>query len=383
MYLKNLELKGFRNYEKTEVFFSEGTNVFLGENAQGKTNLMESIYFLALARSHRTSKDKELIGWNQDFARVSGEVKTRRTTYPLNIVLSKKGKRAKLNHLEQKRLSNYIGHLNVILFAPEDLSLVKGSPSVRRKFIDMEMGQISAIYLYHLTEYKKILKQRNEYLKQSKYNKTFDSVYLDILTEQLATAGAEILEQRHTFTVQLENWARPIQEEISQSKEILTIHYLSPIDFNKTAKKEDIYETLLSLYKKNQERELEQGTTVIGPHRDDLQFFINERNVQTYGSQGQQRTTALSVKLAEIELMQVMTGEYPVLLLDDVLSELDDDRQTHLLKAIEDKVQTFITTTSLNGVKLDLLKAPQVFHVEEGSVKKIKDSSEETTKESD
>jgi len=128
---------------------------------------------------------------------------------------------------------------------------------------------------------------------------------------------------------------------------------------------------------------LEQGTTVIGPHRDDLQFFINERNVQTYGSQGQQRTTALSVKLAEIELMQVMTGEYPVLLLDDVLSELDDDRQTHLLKAIEDKVQTFITTTSLNGVKLDLLKAPQVFHVEEGSVKKIKDSSEETTKESD
>jgi len=383
MYLKNLELKGFRNYEKTEVLFSEGTNVFLGENAQGKTNLMESIYFLALARSHRTSKDKELIGWNQDFARVSGEVKTRRTTYPLNIVLSKKGKRAKLNHLEQKRLSNYIGHLNVILFAPEDLSLVKGSPSVRRKFIDMEMGQISAIYLYHLTEYKKILKQRNEYLKQSKYNKTFDSVYLDILTEQLATAGAEILEQRHTFTVQLENWARPIQEEISQSKEILTIHYLSPIDFNKTAKKEDIYETLLSLYKKNQERELEQGTTVIGPHRDDLQFFINERNVQTYGSQGQQRTTALSVKLAEIELMQVMTGEYPVLLLDDVLSELDDDRQTHLLKAIEDKVQTFITTTSLNGVKLDLLKAPQVFHVEEGSVKKIKDSSEETTKESD
>lgn len=382
MYLKNLELKGFRNYNKTEISFTEGVNVFLGENAQGKTNIMESIYFLALARSHRTSKDKELIGWDEEFSRVSGSVETSRTTYPLNIVLSKKGKIAKLNHLEQKRLSNYIGHLNVILFAPEDLSLVKGGPSVRRKFIDMEMGQISAIYLHHLAEYKKILKQRNEYLKKNKYDKKFDPVYLEILTEQIATEGAEVLDQRHKFTIQLENWARPIQEEISRSKEILTIHYLSAIDFDKISDKKEIYEELLDLYKKNQERELEQGTTVIGPHRDDLQFFINDKNVQTYGSQGQQRTTALSVKLAEIELMHEMTGEYPVLLLDDVLSELDDDRQTHLLKTIEDKVQTFITTTSLDGVKLNLLKTPQVFHVEEGSIEKIKDSHEEI-KESD
>lgn len=377
MYIKDLELKGFRNYEKTEVSFTEGVNVFLGENAQGKTNIMESIYFLALARSHRTSKDKELIGWDEEFARVSGTVETRRTTYPLNIILSKKGKRAKLNHLEQKRLSNYIGHLNVILFAPEDLSLVKGAPSVRRKFIDMEMGQISAIYLYHLTEYKRILKQRNEYLKQNKYDKKFDPIYLEILTEQLATEGAEVLDQRYKFTLQLESWARPIQEEISRSKEILTIRYLTSVDFERVSEKKEIYEELLDLYEKNQERELEQGTTVVGPHRDDLQFYINDKDVQTYGSQGQQRTTALSVKLAEIELMHEMTGEYPVLLLDDVLSELDDGRQTHLLKAIEDKVQTFITTTSLDGVKLNLLKTPQVFHVEDGSIEKIKDSHEE------
>jgi len=370
MHLTDLTVQGFRNYDKAELSFSKGVNVFLGENAQGKTNLMESIYVLALARSHRTSRDKELIGWDHEFAKVSSVVQTNTTTLPLEILLSNKGKRAKLNHLEQKKLSNYIGHLNVILFAPEDLSLVKGSPSVRRKFIDMELGQMSAIYLHHLSEYQKILKQRNQYLKQNKYNKEFDVIYLDILTEQLAEHGSEVLFQRYRFVKQLEKWAGPIQDEISQDQEHLQIRYSSAVDFEQHTESSEINKDLLALYKENQSRELEQGTTVIGPHRDDLKFYVNEKNIQTYGSQGQQRTTALSIKLAEIELMKETTGEYPVLLLDDVLSELDDERQTHLLKAIENKVQTFLTTTSLDGVKLDLLSKPKVFHVKQGSVEK-------------
>jgi DNA replication and repair protein RecF len=368
MYLKNLALTGFRNYTKAEVSFHPSINVFLGENAQGKTNMMESIYVLAMARSHRTNNDKELIGWNQEFTKIAGQIEKKNTSFPLEIVLSKKGKKAKLNHLEQKKLSGYIGHLNVILFAPEDLSLVKGAPAVRRKFIDMEMGQMSAIYLHHLVEYQKVLKQRNQYLKQSKFNQRFDEVYLDILTEQLAAEGSEVLFERFRFTKKLEEWARGIHKEISQEKETLHIEYASSLKTEDKEDKEQIMQEFLQQYKKNQARELDQGTTLIGPHRDDIRFYVNKKNVQTYGSQGQQRTTALSVKLAEIELMHEMTGEYPVLLLDDVLSELDDDRQTHLLKAIQDKVQTFLTTTSLDGVKKELLNEPRIFRVKNGQI---------------
>lgn len=368
MYLKDLELVSFRNYEEGKVSFHPSINVFLGENAQGKTNMMESIYVLAMARSHRTSNDKELIHWKHDFTKIRGTIEKKNHSFPLEIVLSTKGKKAKFNHLEQKKLSEYIGHLNVILFAPEDLSLVKGSPSVRRKFIDMEMGQMSAIYLHHLVEYQKILKQRNQYLKNAKFNQQFDQMYLDILTEQLAAEGAEVLFERFTFVKKLEKWAQSIHKEISQEKETLTIAYASSVKVEKKEDKEVIMTDLMSQFEKNRERELDQGTTVTGPHRDDIKFFVNDKNVQTYGSQGQQRTTALSVKLAEIELMREMTGEYPVLLLDDVLSELDDDRQTHLLKAIQDKVQTFLTTTSLDGVKKELLNEPRIFKVKNGTI---------------
>lgn len=368
MLLEQLKLRGFRNYDSAEVKFTPGVNVFLGENAQGKTNMMESIYFLALARSHRTSKDKELIGWNQDFAKVEGLVKTNRDNFPLEIVVSNKGKKAKINHLEQPKLSKYIGHLNIILFAPEDLEIVKGSPAIRRRFIDMELGQMNPIYLHHLVEYQKILKQRNQYLKQSNDHQKFDKVYLEILTEQLANEGSHVLHERYKFTQQLEKWAQPIQRDISQSKEELTVKYICPVDKDLLNQKEAIYDELMSLYFEYEKQELYRQTTIVGPHRDDLEFFVNGHNVQTYGSQGQQRTTALSIKLAEIELMKEITKEYPILLLDDVLSELDDNRQTHLLKSIENKVQTFLTTTSLDGVRVDLLRQPKIFHVKNGKI---------------
>ncbi|API88307.1 DNA replication/repair protein RecF [Marinilactibacillus sp. 15R] len=368
MYLKDLRLTGYRNYDKAEVEFSKNINVFLGENAQGKTNMMESIYVLAMARSHRTANDKELIGWEQEFAKVTGQIEKNQSSFPLEIVLSKKGKKAKLNRLEQKKLSGYIGHLNVILFAPEDLSLVKGAPSVRRKFLDMEMGQMSPIYLHHLVEYQKILKQRNQYLKQVRFKDKLDQTYLEVLNEQLAAEGAEVLSERFKFTKRLEEWAQPIHRDISQEKEELRIEYASSLSVKPETDKKQLMQDLLEQFKKNQQREIDQGTTVSGPHRDDLRFYINEKNVQTFGSQGQQRTTALSVKLAEIELMFEITGEYPVLLLDDVLSELDDDRQTHLLKSIQDKVQTFLTTTSLDGVKKELLNDPRIFKVSNGKI---------------
>jgi len=286
----------------------------------------------------------------------------------MEIILSKRGKIAKLNHLEQKKLSNYIGQLNVILFAPEDLSLVKGSPSIRRKFIDMELGQMNKIYLYHLAQYQQILKQRNQFLKQAKHSPKFDQIYLDVLTEQLAAEGAEVLFYRFKFVNQLNTWAQQVQIDISNRKEQLEITYKTLSDITDELSIEEIFNRLKELYKSAQQQEIDQGTTTLGPHRDDLVFYVNDKNVQIYGSQGQQRTTALSLKLAEIELMNEITGEYPILLLDDVLSELDDNRQTHLLNSIQNKVQTFITTTSLDGVQMELLNHPLIFYVDEGTI---------------
>ncbi len=374
MHLTEIKLQNFRNYETQKLSFSPSINVLIGENAQGKTNLLESIYFLAMSRSHRTTRDRELIGWEKDFAKVQGQLEKKTHSLPLEIILSKSGKTAKFNHLEQKKLSDYIGQLNVILFAPEDLSLVKGSPSIRRKFIDMELGQMNKIYLHHLSQYQQLLKQRNKFLKQARYKKDFDQMYLDVLTEQLAVEGAEVLFYRFEFIEKLNKWAQEVQQDISNSKESLVIKYTNSIDLDEKLSIQQIYDSLIESYQQVQKQEIDQGTTTIGPHRDDLVFFVNDRNVQTYGSQGQQRTTALSLKLAEIELMHEVTGEYPILLLDDVLSELDDKRQTHLLESIQNKVQTFITTTSLDGIQMELLEDPLIFYVKNGTIETKEES---------
>lgn len=373
MYLKILELHNFRNYADLVVEFGSGINVLLGENAQGKTNLLESIYFLALTRSHRTNSDRDLISWRTKAARVSGSVQKEHTVIPLEINLSSKGKNAKVNHLEQSRLSQYVGQLNVILFAPEDLSIVKGSPAVRRKFIDMEFGQMSSKYLYNSAQYRSVLKQRNQYIKQLQFNPKGDQVYLDVLSDQLAAHGAEIIFQRIQFLKKLEKWSQEVHKEISQGKEKLSFQYVSPISSDQADTTEKIYAALQALFQKQREKELQQGKTLVGPHLDDVRFMVNDKNVSTFGSQGQQRTTALSVKLAEIDLMKEETGEYPVLLLDDVLSELDDSRQTHLLTAIQNKVQTFITTTSLSGVAQQLINEPHVFNIDHGVLMQSKE----------
>ncbi|MGY1575521.1 DNA replication/repair protein RecF [Pediococcus pentosaceus] len=373
MYLKTLELHNFRNYADLVVEFGSGINVLLGENAQGKTNLLESIYFLALTRSHRTNSDRDLISWKTKAAQVSGSVQKEHTVTPLEINLSSKGKNAKVNHLEQSRLSQYVGQLNVILFAPEDLSIVKGSPAVRRKFIDMEFGQMSSKYLYNSAQYRSVLKQRNQYIKQLQFNPKGDQVYLDVLSDQLAAHGAEIIFQRIQFLKKLEKWSQEVHKEISQGKEKLSFQYVSPISSDQADTTEKIYAALQALFQKQREKELQQGKTLVGPHLDDVRFMVNDKNVSTFGSQGQQRTTALSVKLAEIDLMKEETGEYPVLLLDDVLSELDDSRQTHLLTAIQNKVQTFITTTSLSGVAQQLINEPHVFNIDHGVLMQSKE----------
>ncbi|MHC5373089.1 DNA replication/repair protein RecF [Enterococcus sp. LJL120] len=370
MKLTELSLKNYRNYQTVDLTFQRSLTIFLGENAQGKTNLLESIYFLAMTRSHRTSHEQEIIRWGADLATVKGVIEKKTSKIPLEIQLSKKGRKTKVNYLEQKKLSDYIGQMNVILFAPEDLSLVKGSPALRRKFLDMELGQINPLYLYDLVQYQGILKQRNQYLKQLADKKQKDLLYLDILSEQLADFGSKVLFQRLKFIEELEFWANQIHQKISNQRETLKIEYLSSLGITKGQSTEEIREIFFATLTKNRQRELFKTATSVGPHRDDLIFRVNEEDVQAYGSQGQQRTTALSVKLAEIDLMKAQTGEYPILLLDDVMSELDDQRQMQLLETIEGKVQTFLTTTTLEHIKGKMAVTPEIFYVTQGSIER-------------
>ena len=370
MILSELHLHNFRNYEDLTVHFAPGVNVLIGHNAQGKTNMLEAIYALSLTRSHRTHNNRELINWQHKSATISGIVQKTSGRVPLELEFTSKGKRAKVNHLEQARLSTYVGQLNAILFAPEDLSLVKGAPALRRHFMDMEFSQMSSKYLYNAGQYRTLLRQRNKYLKQLKYGQQHDKVLLGVLSDQLAAYGAEVIIARYQFLQHLETWASQLHEKISLNAQQLRLDYIPQLKLNEETTVEQAYQDLLGLYQSHVNWEIEKGTTMYGPQRDDIHFMVNGKNVQSFGSQGQQRTTALSVKLAEIDLMKEQTGEYPLLLLDDVLSELDTIRQTHLLTAFQDKVQTFLTTTSLNDVARQLIHQPKIFEIEHGTLSK-------------
>ena len=371
MYIQQLELVNYRNYDKVMIDFEHKVNVILGQNAQGKTNLIEAIYVLAFSKAHRTSKDKELIRFDSDFAKVKGNLVKNSGPLSLEVIISPKGKKAKINHLEQRKLSEYVGAANVVMFAPEDLNLVKGAPQIRRRFIDMEIGQINPVYLHHLSKYNKILLQRNHLLKELQRNKK-NEMMLDIITSQLVECAAKIVKKRFEFIEMLQMWASKIHYDISRGNEQLRLEYKPSIDVSEKLELSKIEDEFSSKFSSIKEKEVMRGTTLIGPHRDDIYFIVNDRDVQTYGSQGQQRRTALSVKLAEIELIKEKIGEYPILLLDDVLSELDDHRQTHLLNTIQGRVQTFVTTTNVDGIDHQTLREGSMYRVEQGQIKKVK-----------
>lgn len=367
MFMKKLELKNFRNYSHLLLTFQNKVNVILGENAQGKTNLIEAIHVLALSKSHRTAKDKELIFWDKEFAKIEGKIEKRTGPVSLGIVISKKGKKATINGLEQKKLSEYVGNLNVVMFAPEDLALVKGPPQGRRRFLDMEIGQIDPVYMHHLTVYNKILRQRNFLLKEWK-NDRQNEMMLDVLTAQLISHAAHVLKKRFAFLRSLDEWADNIHFSITRGKEKLCLRYQPSVNVSDASDLSKLENDFSEAFSAARDKEIAQKTTLIGPHRDDFVFIVNDRNVQTFGSQGQQRTTVLSVKLAELELVRENIGEYPILLLDDVLSELDDQRQTHLLNAIQGKVQTFVTTTNVEGIHHETLQEATTFFVQNGEI---------------
>ncbi|QGQ93431.1 DNA replication/repair protein RecF [Paenibacillus psychroresistens] len=370
MFLNRLALQNYRNIEQFDLQLDSKVNLFVGPNAQGKTNILEAIYVLALTKSHRTNQDKELIRWNETQTIMHGEIDKKYGVNQLHLVISQQGKKAKINGLEQKKLSQFIGTLNVVLFAPEDLEIVKGSPGTRRRFLDMELGQVYPRYLHDIMQYQKILVQRNNYLKQLIQQKNINYEMLEVWNEQLVNFGVKIVKKRQSFIKKLQIWAERVHSGITNQRELMTIEYLPSFDLQGSEDETVIFEQFMVKLKHVKEQEIRRGVTLVGPHRDDMLFFINGKEVQQYGSQGQQRTTALSLKLAELELIHEEVGEYPILLLDDVLSELDQYRQTQLIETFQNKVQTFITTTSIESINLSKLSDAAIFKVRNGSIER-------------
>ncbi|MDF2698851.1 MAG: replication/repair protein RecF [Haloplasmataceae bacterium] len=365
MDIKSLSLLNFRNYSHLDIKFSNKLNIFIGNNAQGKTTLLESIYLLAISKSHKTSKDKDLIKFNESYSKVCTVLKKSDLELKLEIIISNQGKKVSINNVEKKKISEYIGTFNVVMFAPEDLDIVKRDPINRRKFLDIEIGQTSSIYIHNLNQYNKILKQRNEYLKSTQINKTIDFPYLDILTEQLAIYAEKILNKRIEFIKKLNVYANKIHEHISNYHEKLYLEYIS--SFSRDLSKLNLNQ-IIEVYKKNYNTDLLKGSTQMGIHRDDFRLFVNDIDVSIFGSQGQQRTTALAIKLSLIDFIKDETNFYPIVLLDDVLSELDDLRQSQLLDCIQEKVQTFVTTTNISGIKKEIIDKSDIFFIENGNI---------------
>lgn len=362
MKINHIDIKNFRNYKDCSIDFDPFINIFVGKNAQGKTNLLEAIYVLSLAKSFKTNSNEELIYFHEDFTKIKGSIVSHEKNIDLEIVLSTLGKKAIINHNEIKKTSDYVGYLNVVLFIPEDLMLIKGSPRLRRRLIDMEISKISPIYMYNLNKYNKLLKERNQYLKLLHEKRKKADAYLEVLSEQMAALQVDLLQRRIEFVDLLNDIASKMYDYISLHQETLRLEY-------KSHYKDINYETILNKYKQNYDRDISYSKTMDGLHKDDMIMYLNEKNALLYASQGQQRSIVLSMKIGLLELIKKEIGEYPILLLDDVLSELDDIRKTKLLNLIEGKVQTFLTSTSVDGIHHQVIENAKRIYIENGEVK--------------
>lgn len=360
MIIESIELNNYRNYESLFVELDPKINIFFGKNAQGKTNLLEACYLSATTKSHRSSKDKEIIRFGEQESHIKTDVIKSNSHYRIDIHLKKnKAKGIAINKVPVKRAGDLFGILRVIFFSPEDLNIIKNGPAERRRFLDMELCQIDKLYLDDLTKYNKLLNQRNKALKDIINNPSLKET-ISVWTEQLIQYGKKIIKKREQFIEELKEIVRKNYSRIAANKEVLNICYEPNVTM-------DDYERKMadSIFKDER-----FAQTHVGPHRDDIKFSIGEMDARLYASQGQQRSCALSLKLSEIEIMEKMTGEKPVLLLDDVLSELDADRQKDLLKSLYD-VQTLMTCTGMEDLIKESLGYHRIFSVSQATIEKI------------
>ena len=364
MKIESINLVNFRNYEKLNIEFDNFVNIFYGKNGSGKTNLIEAIYLLSLTKSFRISNDKFLIRKENMKTKVRGNIRKNGDLSEYTVEISNDGKSVEIDNNKVEKISDYVSRINIILFNPVDTRLIDDAPVERRKLLNIEISQLYKEYLIVLANYNKILKQRNFYLRSMYVNGNNDTNYLDILTKKLIEYGCLIAKYRKEFIENINKYITDIYASIFKSGE-LKIKYVSSYK-NKTGAE------LLKNYQKNYQKEMEIGKTLIGVHHDDIAFVIDNNNLKEWGSEGQRKNAIISFKLAEINVIKDLKKYYPILILDDLFSELDKEKITNILKLLNNEVQTFITTTEINKIDKRVIKDAKKFKVDNGTVKEEK-----------
>ena len=366
MRIEHLKLTNFRNYSNLEINFHNNVNIFIGDNGKGKTNILESIYVLSLTKTNRYGVEDNLIKFNEEIAKIEGLIKREDNLKKQEIKISKNKKQIFINNKEMRRIKDYISNFCVISFTPTDLEIVKGSPNVRRNMINIDISQLHNNYISFLNEFNQIVKIRNEYLKKMNLDGNSDIRYLDVINQKMIEVGLEIYKYRSNFFNNINNLLSKIFKKLT-NLDGLIIKYDSSVDFDEfdEDKVRKQYETKL---KKNFKVELMQGVTLVGPHRDDFSFDLNGMDMKYFASQGQQRIAIIALKIAEIYLFKNELGEYPVLLLDDIFSEIDSRKRNKIIKYLLNDIQCVITTTDINDIDEELVKDAKIFKVNNNKI---------------
>lgn len=364
MRIKSLKLRNYRNYEKLEIALNDGLNIFIGNNAQGKSNMLESIFVLALTKSYMNVKEKNLIKCDENFCLVSGIVSCNDIDTNFDVIITDDGKKLKINNIEIKKVNEYISRMKVLIFSPYNINFIKDGPNVRRKTINMVISQFSNRYIRLLQQYNAILKKRNQFLKIVNTLNESNNIYWDSINEQFSELAVEIMLIRNDYVIQINRYLKNIYKEITDYDNLVFCYNPSFSVNNFEDIKEKFKKKMNYLY----EREKMYGMTLIGPHRDDFSFLLEEKDLSIYGSQGQIRSAMLSLKIAEVFLFKEVDGDYPILLLDDIFSELDVEKRNRLVKYMIDEVQTIITTTDIHMIDENLVNRAKVFAVCDGNI---------------
>ena len=369
MKITKINLLNFRNYSKISISLNSNMNIFIGDNAQGKTNILESITILALTKSHRIGVSPNIIMFGKNKCKISGNVRKDKVINKLNIEITEEEKKLSVNNTVIKKITNYISNLNIIVFTPDDLEIIKGSPNIRRNLLNIQLSQLSKEYINIYNEYNKLLKTRNEYLKILFNNSLADNNYLDIITDKLIEKAVFIYKKRKEYIDLINKSIDNYYLKISGDKGV-NVKYITNISFD-DFEYETIRKRMKHIFKKNYLKELNYGMTIYGPHRDDLCFELKNNDLKYFGSQGQQKLAILSFKLSEISIFKEYSGENPVLLLDDIFSEFDIKKRNKLLKIISmDDIQSIITTTDLRNINKRYIGDAWIFNVKNGMIER-------------
>lgn len=365
MKIKNLRLKNYRNYDSLDISLDSGLNIFIGKNAQGKSNILESIFVLSLTKSYMNVKDQNLIKDGEDFCFIKADLEDAAVDNQLEVIITENAKKLKINHYEIQKYSEYISRIKVLIFSPYNVNFVKDGPSVRRKNLNMVISQFSNVYVKLLQNYNAVLKKRNQFLKSIDCLKEYNQFYFDLLNEKFCSLAVDIVLERNQFIEKINQFLSSIYHEIT-GYDRLNLKYITNVPCHD--EREEILSQLKSKMESVLEREKLYGVTLIGPHRDDFVFMLDEKELFIYGSQGQIRAAILALKLSEVLVFKEQDGVYPILLLDDIFSELDVEKRNQLVKYILDDVQTIITTTDIDLIDQTLIERAKVFRVDDGIV---------------